>query len=65
MILFKELNEFESNRIIGGSNDLFWERVGIGIGAGAKCYINGGRVKDYDMIPPLCVGYGIGAAFKG
>lgn len=45
MILFKKLNEFELNRIIGGSNDLFWERVGIGIGAGAKCYINGGREK--------------------
>lgn len=62
---YKVLNEKEMKQTVGGSNDGFWERVGVGIGAGSKCYVNGGRVKGYDMIPPLCVAYGVGAAFKG
>lgn len=62
---FVDLDDKKLRQIFGGSNDQFWERVGIGIGAGTKCYMNGGRVKDYDMIPPLCIAYGIGAGFKG
>lgn len=35
------------------------------IGAGTKCYSNGGKIPGYHALPPLCVGYGIYSGIKG
>ena len=36
---FKDLNELELSNIAGGSNNIFWTRVGVGWAAEARCMI--------------------------
>ncbi|MCO5446218.1 enterocin 1071A family bacteriocin [Enterococcus faecalis] len=58
---YKVLNEKEMKKAVGGSNDGFWERVGVGIGAAGKCAKRGG----VSSMGGACIGYGIGAAIRG
>ncbi|ALS37568.1 hypothetical protein ATZ35_10510 [Enterococcus rotai] len=56
----KELNEQELKKICGGSNDGFWERYGVGLGAYTKCSLS-----SLNFANPVCTAKGIYGAIKG
>ena len=60
----KDLNELELSNIAGGSNNIFWTRVGVGWAAEARCMIKP-SLGNWTTKAVSCGAKGLYAAVRG